>query len=67
MQNNPLEDFYRQKEIYITLPTQGRWLSEEPGLSADGELGVKPLSLNDEMLLNAVSYTHLTLPTRSTV
>jgi len=52
MQNNPLEDFYRQKEIYITLPTQGRWLSEEPNLSADGELGIKPLSLNDEMLLN---------------
>lgn len=52
MQNNPLEDFYRQKEIYIKLPTQGRWLTQEPRLSADGELGVKPLSLNDEMLLN---------------
>ena len=40
MQNNPLEDFYRQKEIYIKLPTQGRWLTQEPKLSADGELGI---------------------------
>ncbi len=49
---NPLADFYRQKEIYITLPTGGRWLTEKPHLSTDGELGVRPLTLNDEMMLS---------------
>jgi len=50
--SNPLQDFYRQKEIYITLPTGGRWLTKKPHLSVDGEIGVKPMTLNDEMVLS---------------
>tara|TARA_B100001094_G_C18163912_1_gene790919 strand:- start:284 stop:1123 length:840 start_codon:yes stop_codon:yes gene_type:complete len=49
---NPLEDYYRQKEIYIPLPTQGLWYENKPNLTNDGEIGVLPMTLNDEMLLN---------------
>ena len=49
---NPLEDYYRQKEIYVPLPTQGLWYKNKPNLTDDGEIGVLPMTLNDEMLLN---------------
>ena len=49
---NPLEDYYRQKEIYVPLPTQGLWYENKPNLTDDGEIGVLPMTLNDEMLLN---------------
>lgn len=50
--NNPLLDFYREKEIYVTLPTQGKWYKNKPKLTDDGEIGVMPMTMKDEMLLN---------------
>ena len=50
--DNPLLDYYRQKEIYVMLPTQGKWLKNKPNLTADGELGVRPMTISDEILLN---------------
>jgi len=49
--NNPLEDFYRSKEIYIKLPTQGRWYKNPPTLTGSGEIGVMPMTVKDELLL----------------
>jgi len=50
--NNPLAGHFRQKEIYVRLPTQGRWLSNKPRLTEDGEIGVMPMTLHDEILLS---------------
>ena len=50
--NNPLLDFYREKEIYVTLPTQGKWYKNKPKLTDDGEIGIMPMTMKDEMLLN---------------
>ena len=50
--NNPLIDFYREKEIYVTLPTQGKWYKNKPKLTDDGEIGIMPMTMKDEMLLN---------------
>ena len=49
---NPLQDFFRQKEIYVPLPTQGLWYEQKPKLTDDGEIGIFPMTLKDEMLLN---------------
>ena len=50
--NNPLADHFRQKEIYVRLPTQGKWLSNKPRLTEDGEIGIMPMTLQDEILLS---------------
>ena len=47
---NPLENFYRSKEIYVKLPSQGRWYKQKPQL-VNGELGIYPMTTKDEMLL----------------
>lgn len=47
---NPLENFYRSKEIYIKLPSGGRWYKQKPQL-VNGELGIYPMTSKDEMLL----------------
>jgi len=47
-----LEDFYRHKEIYIKLPTEGKWYTSQTNLNDQNEIGIKPMSFKDEMLLN---------------
>ena len=49
---NPLADFYRNKEIYIKLPSQGKWYKKPINLTANGEIGIKPMTIQDEMLIN---------------
>lgn len=46
-----LENFYRSKEIYIKLPTNGKYYTQLPKFNNDGELGIMPLTARDEMLL----------------
>jgi len=46
-----LTDYYRTKEIFVKLPTQGKWYKQQLRLTDDGEIGVMPLSFKDEMLL----------------
>ena len=48
---NPLIDYYRSKEIYVKLPTNGKWYKGNIKLSDQDEIGVKPMSFKDEMLL----------------
>ena len=49
---NPLQNYYRHKDIYVKLPTGGKWMKEEPNLTADGEIGVRAMTVRDELLLN---------------
>jgi phage FluMu protein Com len=51
MTQNPLEKLYRHKTFYTTLPSQGRFYSSGIKLSADGELGIMPMSAADEIKL----------------
>ena len=51
MSDNPLEQFYRTKEIYITLPTGGEYFTEKPEFTSDGEIGIMPMNLKDETML----------------
>lgn len=48
---NPLQNYYRHKDIYVKLPTAGKWLENPPKLTDDGEIGVRPMSMKDELLL----------------
>lgn len=48
--NNPLSDFYREKSIFVKLPTGGKWYKQKPKLTPDGEIGVMPMTMKDEML-----------------
>jgi len=50
--NNPLDKYYRTKEIYVKLPTQGKWYTDKPNLTEQGEIGILPMTVRDEMLLN---------------
>lgn len=51
MSDNPLENYFRTKEIYIKLPTEGRYFSEPLNFNMDGELGIMPMNTKDETLL----------------
>ena len=49
---NPLQGYYRTKDIYVKLPTQGKWMKSPPKLTEDGEIGVRAMNVRDELLLN---------------
>ena len=49
---NPLQGYYRHKDLYVKLPTLGKWLKNKPNLTDDGEVGVRPMSMKDELLLS---------------
>jgi hypothetical protein len=48
---NPLTEYFRNKEIYIKLPTKGRWYKHKPKLSDSGEIGIMPMTMQDEMIM----------------
>ena len=48
---NPLQGYYRNKEIYVKMPTGGKWMANPPELTADGEIGVRPMSVKDALIL----------------
>lgn len=47
---DPLSHFYRTKEIFVKLPSKGYWYKQKPNLTVDGEVGVYPMSVKDEVL-----------------
>lgn len=51
MIDNPLNKYYRTKEVYVKLPTNYRFFTKKPATREDGELGVMAMSARDEMLL----------------
>jgi hypothetical protein len=49
---NPLQSHYRNKDIYIKLPTGGKFMKNPPELTVDGEIGVRPMTMKDEILMS---------------
>lgn len=47
---NPLSKLYRNKNVFIKLPSEGKYYSNIK-LSADGELGIMPMTAKDEIVL----------------
>ena len=47
---NPLENYYRSKEVYVKLPSGGNYYKQKPKM-INGEIGVMPMTTRDEMLL----------------
>lgn len=51
MTDNPLENYFRSKEIYVKLPTDGRYFKEPVIFNSDNEIGIMPMTAKDETLL----------------
>ena len=49
-ENNPLGKYYRQPQIYITLPSKGRYYTPDVFTPTEnGEIPVLPMTAKDEM------------------
>jgi len=48
--SDPLSYFYRNKEIFVKLPSKGHWYKQKPNLTDDFEIGIYPMSVKDEVL-----------------
>jgi len=53
MSNNPLSKLYRNKSIFIQLPSKGKYYTSGVDLSIDGELGIMPMTAYDEISLKS--------------
>ena len=53
MSNNPLSKLYRNKSIFIQLPSKGKYYTSGIDLSIDGELGIMPMTAYDEISLKS--------------
>lgn len=50
---NPLEPYFRKPQVYISLPSQGRWYKpQDITLTADNELAIYGMTARDDVLLN---------------
>jgi len=50
---NPLQPYFRKPQVYITLPSQGRWYKpQDITLTADNELAIYGMTARDDVLLN---------------
>ena len=47
---NPLIQAYRKPNMYVTLPSGGRFYTDKPKLSADNELAVYAMTARDELI-----------------
>jgi len=53
MSENPLKHLYRSKTVYVQLPSKGKFYKKPPHFSVDGEIGVMPMTTNDELKLKS--------------
>ena len=53
MSENPLKHLYRSKTVYVQLPSKGKFYKKPPKFSVDGEIGVMPMTTNDELKLKS--------------
>ncbi len=50
---NPLTPYFRKPQVYIALPSQGRWYKpQDITLTADNELAIYGMTARDDVLLN---------------
>lgn len=53
MTQNPLQHYFRRASVYVTLPSQGKWYTnDEVSLSANNELAIYGMTALDDVLLN---------------
>jgi DNA-directed RNA polymerase subunit M/transcription elongation factor TFIIS len=53
MSQNPLQQFFRQPALYLTLPTKGKWYTPEiVEMTDENQIAVYPLSAINEIMLN---------------
>ena len=50
--HNPLTKYFRQPGIYLTLPSRGYYNKNDIDTSMDGEVGILPMTAQDEILVN---------------
>lgn len=50
LMTNPLIQAYRKPNMYVTLPSGGRFYKDKPKLSADNELAVYAMTARDELI-----------------
>jgi len=53
MTDNALNSLFRHQSYYLTLPSGGKYYKTAPQLSADGELGLMPMTAADEIKLKS--------------
>lgn len=53
MSDNPLSKLYRNKSIYISLPSHGNFYPSGINFSIDKELGIMPMTARDEITLKS--------------
>ena len=51
--SNPLFQYFRPPGIYVTLPSQGKYYSNVPKLTDQGEILVKSMTAKDELMFKA--------------
>ena len=51
MSNNPLMSHMRQETVFVSLPSKGNFYKQKPGLTDDGEIGVRAMTSADEIAL----------------
>jgi ribosomal protein L33 len=53
MTDNPLQKLYRSKSFYTKLPSGGSHYPSGIKLSVDGEIGIMPMTIKDEIILKS--------------
>lgn len=53
MTDNPLVKYYTDPKTYVKLPSGGKYYTEPPEMSVDGEIGVLAMTAVDEMMFQS--------------
>tara|TARA_B000000609_G_C24177790_1_gene355429 strand:- start:305 stop:1333 length:1029 start_codon:yes stop_codon:yes gene_type:complete len=54
--SNPLMQYFRNKGIYVVLPSKGKFYNEKPNLSELGEVLINPMTAKDELVFKSPDY-----------
>ena len=54
--SNPLMQYFRNKGIYVILPSKGKFYKEPPNLSELGEILINPMTAKDELVFKSPDY-----------
>ena len=54
--SNPLMQYFRNKGIYVVLPSKGKFYKDPPELSELGEILINPMTAKDELVFKSPDY-----------
>ncbi len=54
--SNPLMQYFRNKGIYVVLPSGGKFYNDSPELSELGEILINPMTAKDELVFKSPDY-----------